>query len=434
MKNSRRNFVKKAMAGATAISLGGILPGFSAKSYANILGANERINVASMGVNLRGLPLGKNFAKQPNCEIIYACDVDSRVADKFIDEIGIIQKRKPKAEPDFRRVLEDKQLDALVVATPDHWHVPASIMALQAGKHVYVEKPLGHNPNEGELLIEAVKKYKRVLQMGNARRSKPGISKAVKELKAGVIGRAYCAKTWFNNERASIGIGKKVAVPSWLDYELWQGPAPRRPYQDNIIHYNWHWFWNWGTGEACNNGIHSVDVGRWGLGVDYPVRVTSGGGRYRFKDDWETPDTQVINFEFDNNTFMTWEGRSCNGRKVEGNANATIFYGDTGSLLVGNDSYTVFDLEGALIREVKNDPNTGQTHIQNFFEGIRDGIEVNSEVVGGHKSTLLCQLGNIALRTGRTLNINSQNGHILNDNEAMGYWSREYESGWAPKV
>lgn len=287
------------MTGTAAVSFGGIISGFSAKSYSHILGANERIRVANMGLNLRGLRLGKSFASESSCEIIYPCGVDSRVADNFVDEIGKIQNRKPKAEPDFRKALEVKEVDALVVATPDHWHVSASIMALQADKHVYVEKPLGHSPNEGELLIKAVKRYDRVVQLGNARRSKPSVKDAIEEVKAGANGRRYAAKTWYVNDRGSTGSGKKVAVPSWLNYDLWQGPAPRRPYQDNLIHYNSYWFWHWGMGEACNNGVHSVDIARSGLGVNHPFRVTSSGSRYRFNDDWETPDTQVINLEFD---------------------------------------------------------------------------------------------------------------------------------------
>lgn len=447
MKNSRRDFVKKAMTGAAVVSFGGILPGFSAKSYGSILGANDRITVASMGVNSRGSALGANFANQPNCEVLYACDVDTRAAEKYISRVEKSQNKKPIAEPDFRKALEDKNLDALVVAAPDHWHAPAAILACQAGKHVYVEKPCGHNPHEGELLVAAAKKYDRVIQMGNQRRSWPNVVAAIDELKNGAIGRPYFAKAWYTNDRPSIGVGKEVAVPSWLNYELWQGPAPREPYRDNILHYNWHWFWNWGTGEAGNNSTHMVDLARWGLGVGFPVRVSSAGGRYRYQDDWETPDTQVINLEFDNNTLISWEGRSCNGQPVDGLGTGVMFYGDTGSLLIeGGNAYKVYDINNKMVKEVKNDrvvdprnlsnpsQNLDALHIQNFFDGIRKGSRLNSGIGGGHKSTLLVQLGNIALRTGHTLNIDPENGHILNDNEAAKYWSREYQQGWEPNV
>jgi len=208
MNDSRRAFIKNTLKATAAVSVGGILPAFSAKSYAGIIGANERIMVASMGVNSRGLALGNNFAKLPDCEVLYACDVDTRAAAKFIAQIQKTTGKAPKAQPDFRKALEDKDLDALVVAAPDHWHAPAAILACKAGKHVYLEKPCSHNPREGELLMSAAKKYNRVLQMGNQRRSWGKVIAAITELKAGVIGRPYFAKTWYTNNRPSIGIGK----------------------------------------------------------------------------------------------------------------------------------------------------------------------------------------------------------------------------------
>ena len=447
MKNSRRTFIKKAGASAAAITLGGILPGFASKNYKNIIGSNEKIKAACMGVNSRGLAVGSNFASQKECEVLYVCDVDTRAADKCIDAIEKIQQKKPKASPDFRKALEDKELDVLIVTAPDHWHAPAAILACSAGKHVYLEKPCSHNPNEGEMLVQAAKKHNRILQMGNQRRSWPNVVAGIKELHAGVIGRPYYAKTWYTNNRASIGIGKETEVPSWLNYDLWQGPAPRRPYKDNLIHYNWHWFWNWGTGEALNNGTHMVDLARWGLGVEYPTKVSSSGGRYRYQDDWETPDTQVIDLEFSNNTLISWEGRSCNGKSIEGSSVGVIFYGETGSLLIeSGNSYKIFDLKSKLVKEVKNDrvidarnladpaQELDALHIQNFFDAIKKGTALNSDIVGGHQSTLLVQLGNISQRTGRTLKTDPTNGHILNDKEAMKLWKREYQPGWEPKI
>jgi predicted dehydrogenase len=447
MKKNRREFIRNAAAGAAAVSFGGILPGFSPRSYANIIGANDRINVAAMGVNGRGTAVSGNFARQENCEVLFVCDVDSRATDKCIAGLEKIQKKKPKAAADFRKALDDKDLDALIVTAPDHWHAPAAILACKAGKHVYLEKPCSHNPNEGELVVEAAKKYNRVIQMGNQRRSWPNVAAGIRDVHEGAIGRVYFAKTWYTNNRESIGIGKITAVPSWLDYELWQGPAPRKPFKDNVIHYNWHWFWNWGTGEALNNGTHMVDLARWGLKVDYPTRVTSAGGRYHYKDDWETPDTQVITMEFGNSASITWEGRSCNGHKVEGSSVGVIFYGEKGALQIDSgNAYKIFDLKNKLIKSVENDitvdPRNAVNpseqldafHILNFFDGIRKGASQNADILGGHKSTLLVQLGNIAQRSGRTLNIDPSNGHIIDDREAMKYWSREYEPGWEPKV
>ena len=447
MKNTRRTFIKKASSGAFALSLGGILPAFSAKSYQNIVGANEKIRVACMGVNSRGLAVGKNFAHQKNCEVLHVCDVDSRAADICIDAIGKIQSNKPQATPDFRNALEDKNLDALIVTAPDHWHAPAALLACSAGKHVYLEKPCSHNPNEGEMLVKSAEKHKRVLQMGNQRRSWPNVAGAIAELHAGVIGRPYFAKTWYTNNRASIGIGKETAVPAWLNYDLWQGPAPRKAYKDNLIHYNWHWFWHWGTGEALNNGTHMIDLARWGLNVEYPTKVNSTGGRYMYQDDWQTPDTQVINLEFENKSMISWEGRSCNGKSIEANSVGIIFYAEQGSMVIeSGNSYKIYDLKNNLVKEVKNnftvdarnlsDPsqNLDALHILNFFDGIRLGTKLNSDIVSGHQSTLLVQLGNISQRVGRSLAINPTNGHILNDKAAMKFWSREYEKGWEPKI
>lgn len=426
--------------------LGSMLPGISAASYARILGANDRVRVGMMGVNSRGLALANNYARQQNCEVVSVSDVDTRAAAKCIESVFKITQKKPKDVPDFRKALENKNMDALIVAAPDHWHAPAAILAAKAGKHVYLEKPCSHNPHEGELLVKVADKYKSVIQMGNQRRSWPNVEAAVREVHQGTIGRAYFAKGWYTNNRESIGRGKEIAVPEWLNYDLWQGPAPRRALKDNLIHYNWHWFWNWGTGEALNNGTHMIDLMRWGLGVNYPSRVTSAGGRYRYSDDWETPDTQVITLEFPNNTSMTWEGRSCNGRTVEGNSVGVIFYGEKGSLLIDGNAYTIFDLDNKVVKEVKNqaiiDPrnlmNPAESldalHIQNFFEGIRNGAKLNADILGGYQSTLLCQLGNISLRSGNALHIDTSNGHILNDAKAQQYWKREYEKGWEPTL
>ncbi|HEX5554168.1 MAG TPA: Gfo/Idh/MocA family oxidoreductase [Chitinophagaceae bacterium] len=448
MTDSRRDFIKKTMAASAAVSLGGMLPGFSAKSYGSIIGANDRIKVGVMGVHSRGLALARNYASQKNCEVISISDVDSNSMNKCVAIVEKIQNSRPKAIGDFRKALENKDLEAMVIATPDHWHAPAAILACKAGKHVYVEKPCSHNPQEGEMLVAAARKYNRKVQMGSQRRSWPNVIEAIGALHDGIIGRVYFAKGWYTNNRASIGIGQKVDVPSWLNYDLWQGPAPREAYRNNILPYNWHWFWNWGTGEAGNNGTHFTDLMRWGLGVDYPSSVRSGGGRYRYKDDWQTPDTQVMTFEFPNDTFMEWEGRSCNGRYIEGSSVGAAFYGETGTLVLdGRNSYKLYDLKNKLLKEVKNNItiDTRNTvspaqaldalHIQNFFDGIRKNASLNAEIEKGFKSTLLVQLGNIAVRAGNiSFKTDPKNGHILHNDEAGSYWTRKYQPGWEPTV
>ncbi|MFT3946895.1 MAG: Gfo/Idh/MocA family oxidoreductase [Agriterribacter sp.] len=447
MKSSRRKFLRNSIKASAALSVGGVLPGFTAKSYAAIHGANERIKVGVMGVNSRGLALAQNYASQKNCEVASISDVDSRAIDTCIKKITPVQNSTPKIVPDFRKALEDKALDAMVIATPDHWHAPAAILACKAGKHVYVEKPCSHNPHEGELLVAAAKKYNRKVQMGNQRRSWPNVIAAIQEVKSGVIGRPYFGRGWYASNRASIGTGKKAEVPSWLNYDLWQGPAPREDFRDNIIHYNWHWFWNWGTGEGGNNGTHMVDLLRWGMGIDYPVSVTSSGGRYRYKDDWQTADTQVVSWAFPNNTLMEWEGRSCNGLGMEGSSVGVAFYGEKGTVIIGGgNNYKMYDLEGRLLKEVKDeekfdagnrvDPlkELDALHIQNFFDGIRKGTVLNSDIEEGFKSTLLNQLGDIAMRTQSTLRTDERNGHIIDNAEANKLWKRNYEQGWEPVI
>ncbi len=444
MENSRRNFIKKVAAGSSALAVGGIGYGFSAASYSRIPGANDRIRMGIMGTNGRGRKMSANFALQNNTDVLYICDVEEKALAKGIKAVEDAVNKTPKSETDIRRMLELKDIDAVYLAPPDHWHVPATIMSCVAGKHVYVEKPLSHNPAEGEMAIEATKKYNRVVQMGAQRRSWKLLTEGINALRNGVIGKAYMAKTWYTNNRGPIGIGNVVPVPSNLDYELWQGPAPRRAYKDNLIHYNWHWFWNWGTGEALNNGTHEVDLARWGLGIDFPTKVHSVGGRYHYQDDWEAFDTQIITFEYEDKASIVWEGRSCNGNLVEGLDRGVIFYGENGSMLTGHDGYTIYDKDDQIIKEVKSDvvidgrdtsspaASLDNVHIENFLNCIRTGDKPNADVETGHKSTTWVQLGNIAQRVGRGLTIDPANGHIQGDAEAEKLWGREYEPGWAP--
>ncbi len=444
---SRRSFIKKTAASSVLFVAGGVLQAFSAKSYARIVGANEKINVSVMGVNSRGLALAKNFASQEKCDVVHICDVDSRAVSNCLTALKERQNATAKGFADFRRSLDSNDIDAFVIAAPDHWHAPASLMAMEAGKHVYVEKPCSHNPNEGEILVKAAARYGKVIQMGNQRRSWPNVVEGINALKNGIIGRVYFGKGWYSNNRPSIGIGKKTAVPDWLDWDFWQGPAPRKSFKDNLIHYNWHWHWHWGTGEALNNGTHMIDLLRWGMGADYPTKVSSSGGRYRYQDDWETPDTQTINLDFADNMSMSWEGRSCNGKNIAGSSVGVMFYGENGSMLIpGGNSYTIYDLKGEIVKEVldntvidpRNKSNPAEQldalHIQNMFDAITNGTELNADIDSGHKSTLLVQLGNISQRVGRSLSIDQKNGHILNDKDALKLWSRSYEKGWEMKL
>ena len=437
---NRRNFIKNTSLATTGITILNF-PVFGKNAPSN------KVIVAVMGVNSRGAYLAECFAKLPNVECAYLCDVENTAIANGLKPFANAT-RKPIIIKDIRELVSKKDFDALIIAAPDHWHAPASILGVANGKHVYVEKPCGHNPYEGELLTQAMHKYGKLIQMGNQRRSFPNLIEAVRLVKEeNIIGNAYFGKAWYANNRKSIGIGKKVPVPGTLNFDVWQGPAPRRDYKDNLIHYNWHWFWHWGTGETCNNATHEIDCCRWFLGVDYPTKVTSSGGRYAFKDDWETPDTQVAGFEFGENKSIAWEGRSCNVFPVEGAGRGFIIYGDKGTLVnYGNDDYKILDYANKLVKEVKSDAKNDATnpvsasgnldfyHFSNFIKSVRQESKLNSPVEEGHKSVLLCHLANIAQRTGNTLHCDPKNGHILNDKEALKLWKREYEKGWEPKV
>jgi predicted dehydrogenase len=438
-KSSRRAFLRDttlATAGVTILN-------FPVRGK---MAPSNKVVVAVMGVNSRGAYLAKCYSQLPNVEVAYICDVEDKAIQNGLNALKDAP-RKPVVVHDIRKLVTQSDFDALIIAAPDHWHTPAAILGAAHGKHVYVEKPCGQNPYEGELLTAAFHKYGKHIQMGSQRRSFPSLIEAAKAVHSGAIGNAYLAKAWYTNNRKSIGFGKKVPVPSTLDFELWQGPAPRRDFQDNLVHYNWHWFWHWGTGEACNNGTHEVDCCRWFLDVNYPSKVVSAGGRYAFKDDWQTPDTQIASFEFAEGKTITWEGRSCNHFPVEGADRGFIIYGDGGTLVnLGGGDYKIFDNNNKVVKEVKSeaagDPtnpvaangNMDLYHFQNFVDTVRGTATLTQPVDSGAKSVLLCHLANIAQRTSGVLHCDPSNGHILNDDAATALWRRTYEPGWEPVV
>ena len=422
---SRRRFLGSAAVGTAALSV-------ATRTWAAEEPPGGKLVVGVMGTGGRGTSLATQFQQQPNTEVAYVCGVDRRRLAAAAKAVGEIAAAEPKAVTDFRRILDDKSVDVLVCAAPDHWHGPATILGCSAGKHVYVEKPCCHNPREGEMQVEAARKYRRVVQICTQRRSWPGNIEAMAKLREGAIGRVLFSRGWYNNQRSSIGRGTETAVPDWLDYDLWQGPAPRRPYRSNALHYNWHWFWHWGTGEIGNNGVHALDLCRWGLGVDYPRQVSSGGGLYFFDDDQETPDSQVVNFDF-GDKMITWEGRNWHRRGFEGSMFGAEFYGDQGTLVLDGGGYKRYDRMDKLVEE-QTAPGGDAVHLGNFLDGIRSDSVPNAEIERGYKSTLLCLLGSIAHRTGHTLHCDPKTGRILDDPDAQALWGRQYEPGWEPKV
>lgn len=440
---TRRSFIKKTTAGTAALTLGGLA--FTEKGYTQILGANEQINCAVIGVRSRAKAHVKALSAYSDAKILYNCDVDDKIIEAHNvwcqNNIGYV----PKVEKDFRKILEDKDVDAVFIATPEHWHAPMAIMALQAGKHVYVEKPCSHNPYENDLLVAAQKKYGKKVQMGNQQRSAQTSRLAIKEIKEGIIGEVYKGEAYYSNNRGSIGTGKKVEVPATLDWELWQGPAPHEDYRDNIHPYNWHWFRNWGTGEVHNNGTHEIDICRWALGVDLPNSVTSFGGKYTYDDDWEFVDNQQLTFAYDNDKFITWTGHSRGMMKPSRPGRGITIYGSKGTIESSRNFYKLYDLAGNPLKfefekslsATTNTQGMGGldvNHVGNFLNAIRKDTELNSHIANASISTMLCHLGNMAQDAGEMLKIDPTTGKVLNNDKVMESWKRDYEKGWEPKL
>ncbi len=392
--------------------------------------AAETVTLAVMGVNGRGAALARQFQGLPGAAVAVLCDPDQRVLRRVNDELSPGTRPALETETDIRRVLERPDIDALVIAAPDHWHGPATLMALEAGKHVYVEKPACHNPAEGEWMVAAAQRTGLVVQVGTQRRSAPPVREALERLWAGEIGRVLFARGWINSNRPSIGHGQTVAPPAELDYTLWQGPAPERPYRDNVIHYHWHWFWDWGTGELGNNGVHALDVIRWGLRASYPERVVCGGGKRHFDDDQETPDTQLVTFDFPEAT-VSWEHRTWHPRGVENMGFGCAFEGENGTLLMGSSEIRWLDPAGKVLSE-HSTTNGEVEHLTAFLAAVRGEGPCPAPIAEGVPSTLLCHLGNIAYRTGRNVQLDPATHQIADDAEQQALWGREYRPGWQP--
>jgi len=438
----RRSFLETSAAAGAAWAVGSYF--VSEARAQEPKSANEALTVCVMGVNGRGGGLIKSFMAQPNVQIAYVCDVAETAMARAVKVVGDGQERKPEGVKDFRKALEDKSLDILVCAAPNHWHAPATILGCSAGKHVYVEKPCSHNPREGELAVEAARKNKRVVQMGSQRRSRPGIIKGIEAIHNGAIGRVMFARTWYTNKRPSIGHAKPAEVPSWLDWTLWQGPAPERPYLNNetnnaIVHYNWHWRWHWGNGELGNNGVHALDVARWGLGVDtHPTKVSALGGKFYFDDDSEFPDTQQVTFEYAaegksaKKKLLIYEQRLWSTNFPHNCDSGAEFYGDKGQMFLSRRGKIEVrgDRNAAVEVSIKLERQDDAAHVKNFCDSVRGIGKLNADALTGHLSTALCHLGNIATRLGRSLEFDPKMEQIVGDNEANALVRREYREHW----
>ncbi len=398
----------------------------SATAYTRAAHApNDTVRVAVMGARVRGkFHLGA-FPAQPNVEVTHVIDPDQNLIPGALDVLVKKQNTAPKIETDIRKVLEDQTVTALVVAAPDHWHALATVWACQAGKHVYVEKPVSHNLIEGRRMVQAARKHKRHVQTGTQRRSAEYVHAAREFVASGKLGKVPFARTWIAGSRSSIGKKANAPVPKGVDYSLWLGPAKERAFNPNHFHYEWHWFWEYGTGELGNNGIHALDVARYILGLDAPTRITSSGGVYFYDDDRETPDTQMATFDFPN-CQLVWEHRIWAKNGVEGQAYGVSLHGEKGTLIFTPKGWEVRDGDKV---EHKDAGGEATAHIKNFLDAIRDGKPLNAEIEEGHKSTRLCHLGNIAWRTGRTLKFDGAT-EMIDNVDANKLLGREYRRGF----
>ncbi len=444
---SRRTFVGQAAVTAAGLAIASTAP-MTAKSYAQIAGANDRVHFAVIGLNSRAYAhLSSLQANKKDARITHVCDVDATILEKFSGAAAKSMGDAPTPEKDFRKVLAAKDVDVITIATPDHWHAPMAILGLDAGKHVYVEKPCSYNPQEGLWLVEAQKKTGRLCQMGSQQRSSPHTIEIVNKIHSGAIGRAYWAETWYTNRRKPIGVGKVIPVPATFDWDLWQGPAPRQDLKDNVHPYNWHWEKSWGTGEALNNGTHEVDVARWALDVENPTRIVAAGGRYAAKDDWQFYDTLDVSFEYPDK-LLTWKGDCITGKKTYNRERGTAVHGTEGTVIIDRDGYEIYDLKDKMTGNyrVPSKPATSSTdlvgadsmtdaHFANLIAAVRGQAKLNQPVAQGNVAVTQLQLANIAYFTQRSLTLNPATAAILNDNEAAAMTKRaSYAKGWQPKV
>ncbi|WZO98083.1 Gfo/Idh/MocA family oxidoreductase [Isosphaeraceae bacterium EP7] len=427
---------RRTVLGATAaLSLGGI----QAKAS-----PARRVTVGLIGAGGMGTGHLKLLAGRSDVEVAYVCDVDR---DRAAEGASIIEKgsgKAPQAVGDLRRILDDRRVDAVWIATPDHWHVPAALLALVAGKHVYVEKPCSHNIREGKLLAEAAARSGKVLQVGTQSRSTAVVRDAIDRVKGGAIGDVLVAKAWNSQLRSSIGKASPTQPPPGLDFDTWLGPAPEVPYRENLLPGRWRWWHDFGCGDMGNDGVHDLDVARWGLGVEsHPSRVFCLGGKSFFDDDQQFPDTQYAAFEYPEAAGpgrakqLIFEQRIWSPYVQEGYENGAAFYGTKGLLVIGHSvGWTLYGPKNRKIEE-RTGPADLAAHHQDFLDCVRDPSKRPSAgAIEGHRSAALVHLANIGARTGRVIHFDPKSEAILGDNEAAALVTRRYREGhWAtPKV
>jgi predicted dehydrogenase len=406
---------------------------FFAASMSLLAAPSDRIRLAIIGSRGRGRALAADFVSLPNVEIAALADPDPRSFARAHALISEKSGRSPQTHSDLRRVLDDKTIDAVVIATPDHWHAPATLLACAAGKDVYVEKPCSHNVREGRLMIEAAQKHKRIVQVGTQSRSRASTQQAIALARSGKLGRIRMAKAWNVQRRDNIGHKPDSTPPPGVDFDLWTGPAPLLPFRENRFHYTWHWWWNYGTGDMGNDGVHQLDIARWGLGVEAPTQVSGWGAKVFFDDDQQTPDSMNITFTYPGGEALIFEQRIWNPYGMSDQENGVALYGSDAMLEIGRWQgrwgYRLFDAKGKLVETIQADND--ETHARNFIDCLRSHQSPNAAIPIGHTSTLHCHLGNIVARTGRHLRFDPATDSIPGDPEAAKLLTRSYRSHWA---
>jgi predicted dehydrogenase len=398
MSQSRRRFLEDAMFAAAATAAASAVPAWAeeAKQSAS---PNERLNVAVVGVNGRGGEHISEWLRRKDVLISHLCDVDSVVGNRRAEEIAKKQDHKPIVVEDIRKLLEDKTLHAVSIATPNHWHSLGAIWALQAGKDVYVEKPVSHNVSEGRRVVDAARKYNQICQTGTQRRSTPGTIDAIEFVKSGKIGDVKVARGLCYKPRGSIGAKGEYEIPKNINYDLWSGPARILPLQRPKLHYDWHWIWEYGNGDLGNQGIHQMDIARWGLGVNELSKgVLSYGGRFSYVDAGETANTQVVVHDYGTKSLV-FEVRGLKTDDHKGAKVGVIFEGTEGYVVMTTyDSGSAFDKDGNKIKDFKG----GGNHFGNFVTAVRSrkSTDLNADILEGHLSSALCHTGNISYRLG----------------------------------
>jgi predicted dehydrogenase len=432
---NRRSFIQQSALATAAVTIAG------AQSL-HAASPNAKLVVAVIGPGGMGSNHLRNLITYKEVEVAYVCDVDENRLNQATSVVEKSLGKRPHAVKDMHRVFEDKAVDAVFIATPDHWHAPASILALDAGKHVYVEKPIAHNIREGRLLVEAARRNKRVVQVGTQSRSAVHVNRAMELLHNGAIGDVLIAKAWNSQLRANIGHANPSTPPPELDYNLWTGPAPMMPYQKNLLHSSWRWFLPFGAGDAGNDGVHDIDLARWGLGVKtHPNTIAGLGGKYFFDDDQQFPDTQYVVFEYENGAKkkqLIYEHRIWSPYVQEGHENGNAFYGTKGMMIFAKHAgWQLFGPRNKLIEEMKGEIDL-PTHHRNFFDAIRNDKPASAiaDAETGHLSAALAHLANIVTRLGRTLKFDPAKEQFIADDEANKLVRRTYRDGhWAvPKA